>query len=181
MEKSTLSYKSQISLENKLKQLEDIIIHKQFILQAGQKLAEKLIINGLDDDALNLLKKIFCHDMSKLERYEFYGMAMFPGFKYDNSKPEKVIIIQEHWKRNSHHPEYWMDEFPNTMMNDEKIIVNFPDDTLLIMEMCCDWYARSLQLNNSVKEFYENHAKIRWNFSTDVDIKIRRYLDLLED
>lgn len=74
-----------VSLENKIKQLDDTMIHIGFVLQAGHKLARQLFSLGEDEKAMRLLQRILQHDQSKVEQNEFYGLAAYA---------EEMTIIQ---------------------------------------------------------------------------------------
>ncbi|MNV77870.1 hypothetical protein D3C71_1713280 [compost metagenome] len=50
---------------------------------------------------------------------------------------------------------------------------------LAIMEMCCDWYARSLQFGSNLLDFYESQKDKRWTFNDIHDNFIRKYISLL--
>lgn len=175
------------SLEDKLEQLNDIMTHVGFVVQAGHKLVKELFILGEDDDALQLLERILVHDTSKSYKDEFYGMSQYSKAVESLKDPNiskvndgKMVAIKLHWERNDHHPEYWTnDELPNNLTADDPLEV---DDMpkYAIMEMCCDWYSRSLQFGTNVMDFYNIRAKKRWNFTLNQQKMIEKYLELLQ-
>lgn len=177
-----------INLENKLEQLDDIMIHIGFVMKAGHKLCRKLMIAGEEDKAIGLLQRILVHDFSKSLVDEFYGMAEFShdvsALKNPNSNhvgSGKMKAIKLHWTRNDHHPEYWTITIPDTLTNSTPIPIDENMLDLAIAEMCCDWYARSIQFGTDVMEFYEIKSKVRWKFTENQDKLIKKYLSMLQE
>ena len=162
-----------VSLENKLKQLNDIAEHKKIVFDIGYKLSKKIMETDQDELALNLMKRISLHDLSKLEKDEFYGMAKFVDDmdSLKNSKSSisenKQNIINLHWERNEHHPEYWID-------------INQMTD-LDIMELTIDWFARSIQFGTDMLEFLEQRQKDRFHFPQEIYDKIVKYYYMLKE
>lgn len=160
-----------ISLTNKIKQLQDIGEHKIFVIKCCNLLAQYLLENGREKDALDIMKRGFSHDMSKLSEQEFYGMAEFADDmkSLKNSKekisPEKEFIINIHRDNNKHHPEYWD---------------NINDMTELdIMELACDWCARSEQFGTDVIEFLETRQETQFHFPKEIYNNIETYLKII--
>ena len=150
-----------------------LIAHKVRVYNEGKKI-------GLS------LKRRLMHDMSKLRPSEFFR---FVEIKYgptpkNNGAYYKTYykVLALHYSRNKHHPEYWMDKIPDSLYanSDKPVKVNMEDE-IDIMEMCCDWYARSLQFNTNVMEFYHNHSKLRWVFSLRTSALIEKYLTLFRN
>jgi hypothetical protein len=162
-----ISINKNVKLEDKLVQLEDIYSHKKLVFDTCYILSKKLIEGGQDELGLELMKRAFLHDFSKLEDDEFYGMAAFANDKDALKDPKKKVssdkqlAINLHWDRNEHHPEYWTD-------------INQMTD-LDIMELVCDWYARSLQFGTDFLEFLEQRQKDRFHFPQDIYDKIKKY------
>jgi hypothetical protein len=50
-----------------------------------------------------------------------------------------------------------------------------------IIEMVCDWAARSEQYNNSLTEFAERVQRDRFHFNDEMYAKIRAYCNVLVD
>lgn len=170
--KRLIADKNNIPLENKIKQLEDIFEHKQYLLTCCYKLSKYLLTNGNDQDSLELMKRAFTHDISKLQPDEFYGMAEFVN-DMDALKDPKAQIterkqkaIQLHWDRNDHHPEYW------------KKLEKTSD--LAIMELACDWQARSLQFGTNSIDFLIERQESRFHFPQEIYDKIEKYLKILQ-
>lgn len=177
-----------INLENKLEQLDDIMNHVGFVIQAGHKLSRKLMIAGEEDKAVSLLQRILVHDFSKSLVDEFYGMAKFsndtaalkdPNVKH--ASDGKMEAIKLHWSRNDHHPEFWTTVMPNTLTHSEPIEISSEMLELSIAEMCCDWYARSIQFKTDVMEFYKIKSKDRWKFTEEHDKLIVKFLSMLQE
>lgn len=152
-------------------QLNDLMIHKQYIISSGLILVNYLYNNNQKDLAIELVKRISVHDNSKLESEELnsliqipYDLSIFKNpkeFLSDNSKE----FIKMHWEHNSHHPEHYK---------------NFSDMTELdIMEMVCDWYARSKQFNTDFLSFVKERQKNRFHFSEKQFEKIFNYCLIL--
>ena len=162
-----------VSLENKLTQLDDIYNHKQLVIETGFKLVKYLMKNNQDELALKLSKRLFVHDLSKIKEDEFYGMAKFADDVDALKDPKKQVesdkqlAINLHWERNSHHPEYWID-------------LNQMED-LDIMELAADWYARSEQFGTNMLEFLEIRNKDRFHFPQDIYDKIVGYYYIIKE
>jgi len=162
-----------VSIENKLIQLTDICEHKILLFETCYNLSKKLMESGQDELALNLLKRGFLHDMSKLNDDEFYGMAAFAKDKGALKDPKQKVTsdkqqaINLHWNRNEHHPEYWTD-------------INQMED-LDIMELTCDWYARSSQFGTDMLDFLKQRQEDRFHFPQDIYDKIEKYYNILNE
>jgi hypothetical protein len=128
--------------------------------------------NDRHQDALELAKRCSCHDNSKLDNDEINNFIQLPrefckGKKYNNYlTPDKKKLLEVHWSKNRHHPEFFTDYH---MMND-----------IDIMEMCCDWYARSLQFETKFIDFVINRQKERFQFDDDFFDKVMFYCDILD-
>lgn len=68
---------------------------------------------------------------------------------------------------------------PNSLLDETPLAISEEMPELAIAEMCCDWYARSMQYNTNVWEFYHIRTKNRWKFSEQQIIWIEKYLELL--
>ena len=162
-----------ISLENKLIQLDDIFNHKKIVTDICFELVKYFMKNGNDDLALQLSRRAFTHDLSKINEDEFYGMAKFAtdtDALQDANKQltsDKQLAINLHWDRNSHHPEYWTDINQITELD--------------IIELACDWQSRSLQFGTDSLEFLKVRQENRFHFPQDVYDKIEYYLKLINE
>lgn len=143
---------------NKLsKQLNDTLIHRQYVMRSGTYLAKYLIYKKRDVDAIRLLLRCSEHDLSKLRNLdEFLALASIVdcigGMKDISHKltNDEKDAIKLHWKNNSHHPEHY--DSVNDMSE------------LDIMEMACDCHARSKQYNTDLLEFIKVQQELRFHF-----------------
>lgn len=152
-------------------QIEDTIIHKQYVLQSALKMFHYLCSIGQEELGLKLLKRAAVHDNSKLEGHELKLMSRlwdkkeaFTDAQYTLSERQKEII-QEHWKKNRHHPEYFEDYSEMTELD--------------ILEMVCDWHARSSQYHTDLMEFAITRQENRFHFNEEMYEKIIRYCNIL--
>jgi hypothetical protein len=76
-------------------------------------------------------------------------------------------IIEMHWENNRHHPEHFEDIVSMTELD--------------IVEMCCDWYARSLQYGTDFIEFIKTRQETRFHFPEDMFNEILKYCIILEE
>lgn len=154
-------------------QLKDFAIHKKFILESGLILIDYLNKKDEDKLAFGLLKRLSIHDNSKIEDEEFYMLCQIPynttSFTNANSGLNDITkkSIELHWKHNSHHPEY----FKNVEDMSE----------LDIMEMCCDWHARSQQYKTDFLSFVKTRQENRFHFPEKMFKKIWNYCLILEN
>jgi hypothetical protein len=135
------------------------------------KMIDYLYQSNRYDDALELARRCSMHDHSKFEMDEVeMFIKMLDGS--DGSNPNGILteeqreLIEMHWKRNRHHPEFFSD---CNRMNE-----------IDILEMVCDWYARSLQFGSSYFEFVDDIASQRFGFSDEMLEKIISYCKILD-
>lgn len=152
-------------------QIEDTIIHKKYVLDSALKMFHYLCAQGKDELGLELLKRATVHDNSKLEDDELFLLSRvsdrheaFTDPQYTLNDKQKAMI-QEHWKRNPHHPEYYED---SSQMSE-----------LDILEMVCDWYARSMQYGTDLLEFARTRQENRFHFNKEMYKKVIRYCKIL--
>lgn len=109
--------------------------------------------------ALRLVYLGRIHDASKLEFFEFTHLH--------KGAPLFDVALNQHRKKNAHHPEYW----PS--------IHHMPDEYLA--EMVCDCVARAQEFGTDAKVWFEQEATVKYNFSMDDDCgkKITYYLNSL--
>ena len=132
------------------RQLNDTLLHRQYVMRSGTYLSKYLIYKKRDLDAVSLLLRGYVHDLSKLRNLdEFMALASIVddiGTMSDVSHEltdRQKEAIKLHWKNNSHHPEYY--ESSNGMSE------------LDIMEMACDCHARSKQYNTDLLDYIRNN------------------------
>jgi len=160
--------------EEELRQFEDTVIHKKYLLDSCFKLAKVFLENGDTVTALKLMYRASVHDISKFETEEFNLLKKISSdMSCMTNASEKLSELKEsaikvHWKNNSHHPEYWKDHGGVELM-----------DELDIMEMVCDWHSRSCQYGTNLMEFVMVRQTTRFNFPEDMFAKILKYVNLL--
>lgn len=146
------------------KMLDDVIEHKKYVLDVCHVFGKFLIKSGFCDIGLELIKRAIVHDNSKLDEDEFIRLVMilnsdecFKNADYELSDVE-ISAIKHHWEHNSHHPEYHKSYLDMTELD--------------IMEMVCDWFARSLQYGTNFLLFVTERQKDRFKFPEDMFIRI---------
>lgn len=155
----------------KKKYLEDTISHKKYFFDSAYKISIYFLENDNEKMALDILRRAFVHDYSKLSSKEFNSFLVFED--YNNSlrdasvlyKKEEEVFLKEHWKNNKHHPEYW--DNPSKMQEID------------IVEMVCDWHARSVEYGTDLKEFVKTRQHNRFQFSDEMYEKINKYIEIL--
>ena len=132
-------------------------------------LGERLISQGEIELGKQLVAHGFVHDASKFYGIEFEFMSPVPSPE-DPSKLKMKLAIQHHQKTNLHHPEAWSGG-----------IQDMPD--VYLAEFCCDVKARSQEFGTSLRQWIDEKATKKWNFSKDDDVykKVMKYVDLLCD
>lgn len=153
--------------------INDLIEHKKYVLESCKRMSKYLFKHGQPQLAKDLLRRAFVHDDSKLdddEMEKFLELKIKDNpFKNANSllndyEKERISV---HWKKNRHHPEY----FDNVEDMEE----------LDILEMVCDWFARSMQYNTDIIEFAMTRQKNRFKFPDYMFNKILLYCQILKD
>lgn len=154
------------------KHITDTLTHKQYFTKACLKMLDYLYSCDRYEDALELAKRCSMHDHSKLEMDEVKYFVELLSEEDENHTPNGRLtdkqkkLIELHWKRNRHHPEFFSD---CNKMSDIDII-----------EMVCDWAARSEQYNNSLIEFAHRIQSERFHFSNERFDDILKYCSVLE-
>jgi len=166
-----------------LTQMEDILSHRKAVQHVADHLIHFYLNNNEVGLALAIGKRAAEHDASKFEKDEYLGMCSDTrtiaqmgdddkGVKIDPWKamgPEKRKAVRLHYQRNRHHPEH----FPGNRYETDMTQLD-------VIEMCIDWYARSIQFNNNPIEFLEIVRNDRYNFSDAFYAKVKSCLELIE-
>lgn len=146
-----------IPFENLVHQMQDTLVHKYYVLRSCAKMATYLESIQKNIEAILLMRRAFVHDISKLNQDEFYGLATFAfdvasmtNKEIKRPSEEKLIPISLHWSRNSHHPEFH-----------EKVLNMSQLD---MIEMTCDWHARSSQFKTDLLEWAKDKFLPRFKF-----------------
>lgn len=152
---------------------EDTIKHKKLVLDNCLLMANYLLDSNKITLATELLKRGCEHDNSKFDTVEFRKLSQILKGRecFTNAAtqltPEEAKAIKEHWKKNRHHPEYF-DTFSEMSELD-------------MLEMVCDWFARSLQYGTDFIPFIEERQLNRFHFEQKQFDKILKYCRILED
>lgn len=161
--------------ENKnkiLNHISETMLHKSYVIRASLKMSDYLISNGEDNLAILLLQRANIHDNSKLVGPELELLANLSGNQKAFINPEVQLseyekgIIEKHWENNRHHPEHF-EEVSNMSELD-------------IIEMVCDWYARSMQYNTDFLSFVKSRQDSRFHFPKEMFQKILKYCEILD-
>lgn len=151
----------------------DTLIHKEYVEKSCEKLALYLDRTGAVEHAKMLRERAKIHDNSKIScEDELSALARIINDKStlrDSTKQLSQIrqdAIKLHWKHNTHHPEHF--KSPTDMSR------------LDIMEMCCDWHARSAQYETDFLEFVKKRQKDRFHFPVWMFEEIWYYCEILD-
>lgn len=154
------------------KMFRDTIIHKCYIVNSCEKLARYLENEGATEHARMLRERGKVHDDSKIScEDELHALSRIindQSTMYDATKqlsPIQKDAIKLHWKHNSHHPEFF-----NTHEDMKRID---------IMEMCCDWYARSMQKGTDFMKYVKTAQETRFKFPDWMYAEILHYCEVL--
>ena len=149
-----------INADKLSKQLNDTLIHRQYVMRSGTYLAKYLIFKRRDVDAIRLLLRCSEHDLSKLRNLdEFLALASIVDEIDSMTNISHTLTtnqrdaIKLHWQNNSHHPEHYASA--NDMSD------------LDLMEMACDCHARSKQYGTDLLEFIRIQQDIRFHFDKE--------------
>lgn len=162
--------------ENVKRHISDTITHKGLFIQSCSKMLDYLYECDRYEDALELARRCLVHDNSKLENDELEQFIQLPLEDQDRKGTKQPLtdkqrkLIELHWSRNRHHPEYFTN--PNEMSEID------------ILEMICDWYARNMQfgLSNNESDFINyvmNVQQARFEFGEPLFEKILCYCKIL--
>lgn len=149
----------------------ETMVHKSFVIQACLKMSKYLISEGKKDLAMLLLKRANIHDNSKLVGPELELLSSLYGSQDAFTNPKVQLsenerkIIEKHWENNRHHPEH----FDNVEKMTE----------LDIIEMVCDWYARSCQYKTDFLEFVKSRQENRFHFPSKMFEKVYNYCEII--
>lgn len=154
-----------------IEHIQDTLIHKQLVIESGLILIKYLEKHGREDDATQLARRCVRHDNSKLESDEMKQFLKLPAEKENMKDARKEMpnevkrLVEMHWKHNRHHPEFFEDYHDMTDVD--------------IMEMVCDWHARSAQFNTNFMDFIITRQQNRFNFDEEFFRKVLDYCEIL--
>lgn len=152
-----------------LEHIIETMTHKGFVIKACLKMANILISEGNEELAAFLLQRANIHDNSKLVGPELELLAELYGNQESFINPQVQLsanqreIIEKHWENNRHHPEHF------------KSIEDMSE--LDIIEMVCDWYARSMQYGTDFIDFIKTRQETRFHFPEPIFKKILTYCE----
>lgn len=150
----------------------DTMIHKEYVIKSCKKLSNYLEKQGAIIHSKMLMERAEVHDNSKTTcQDELHALSRIINDKtslMDSSiqlSPIKLDAVKLHWKHNSHHPEHY----------DSPIDMSKLD----IMEMCCDWHARSMQYGTDFLKFVSDRQRDRFHFPDWMYSEIWHYCQIL--
>ncbi len=144
--------------------LDRLLRHIENVKDGCIILAGRLLENGEDEFAKQLIANGYVHDNSKFSGIEW-------EYLHDDmkeSETEKFLLAaKQHVKTNQHHPEYWAG------------IENMP--RIYVAEMVCDWRARSSEFGSDIWEWVKEKAMKKFDFSCQQKVykEIKEFLSLL--
>ena len=155
---------------------EDTILHKKIVMDTCLLLSEYLMQHKKFELGTQILKRGCDHDNSKFDTEEFRKLSNILKAEskeaFTNASiqlsPDERKAIEYHWKHNRHHPEFF--ENPSEEMGE-----------LDIMEMVCDWFARSLQFGTDFIPFIMERQENRFKFTDKCFSKILKYCYLIQN
>lgn len=158
---------------NKLKSMaEDTTIHKKLVMDNCLIMFKYLADNDQLELGIELLRRGASHDNSKFESGEFESLADILESRDCFTNADATLseyetkAIERHWRENRHHPEYFASN--NNM------------GLLDIIEMVCDWFARSIQYNTDFIPFVTERQQKRFKFREDKFEQILKYCYLIQ-
>lgn len=153
--------------EKTLEKIRGITRHIRNVEDNCVLLAEKLLVRGEIDLAKNLVANGMVHDVSKFFGIEWEYLSL-ENLSEEGAKLKMKLAIHHHNSTNKHHPEAW----PGG-------IKEMPD--VYIAEFCCDIKSRSEEFGTSLRDWIDETATKKWNFTKEDDIykKIMGFVDLL--
>lgn len=152
---------------------EDTTVHKKLVMDNCLLMFNYLTEHDKLQLGIDILKRGAVHDNSKYNADEFKSLASILDSKKcftdaDSMLSEREIkAIEQHWKKNRHHPEYFEDKSEMTELD--------------MIEMVCDWFARSIQYGTDFLPFVKERQKNRFKFKKSQFEIIFNYCKLLEE
>ncbi len=152
-------------IESVLERVDKIVQHIRRVQDNCILLGEKLIEGGEIDLGRQLIQRGLLHDSSKFDVVEFEHLNMD-----DVEDARFKIALKQHQTKNAHHPEFHLGGIKE--MNE-----------LDLAEFTCDVLARSQQMGTNIKEWLDETALEKYNFTKNSNVykSIKRYLQFLID
>ena len=147
--------------------------HPLYLVEKScKKLAHYLTEIGAVEHSKSLLKRSVLHDNSKFTNEEelrsFAEIINDQQSLKDYSKslsPLSKEYLKLHYKNNSHHPEHFSSPADMSKLD--------------VMEMVCDWHARSVQYGTDLLKFVNESHIPRFKFPKWMIPEILHYCDVL--
>lgn len=150
-----------------LRKVDTLYRHIEEVQRNCRLLGERLIEQGQDAMAVQLVKNGLVHDESKFEGIEWDYLLIEAVTPEDKLKLQ--MAVSHHNRKNYHHPEAWQG------------IKNMPD--VFLAELVCDWKARSSEFGSSLMDWINNGAAQRFGYTKRDKVykQIIKYTKLLLD
>ena len=153
-------------MNDPLPKLEKLTKHIHHVQESVAILAKHYIVAGQANLGVALLQNAARHDNSKYSGIELRYLVL------DETDNDELIrlAVDHHNKTNTHHPEAWVGG-----------IKEMPD--LFIMEMVCDWKARSTEFGTDLRGWITESATDKFGFKKGDRVfkNIQRYLKIILD
>lgn len=147
------------------------MIHKELVLGSCWKMAQYFLSIGEREKALEIIMRGWLHDNSKFTNEELEKLTQINddhvAMRHAGSQlPEHMrAYLSLHYQNNTHHPEHWDDVSQMSEMD--------------VVEMCCDWHARSTQFGTDLIEFAKTRQEIRFHFPPSMFERILELCQIL--
>jgi len=154
-------------MSDTLKKVDALYRHIEEVQRNCRLLGERLIEQGHEELGVQLIRNALIHDQSKFSGIEWDYLMVDAETAED--KQNLALAVKHHNRTNFHHPEAWLG------------IHNMP--SVYIAEMVCDWKARSSEFGSSLKDWIDNGAAERFQYTKREKVykEIMTYTKLLLD
>lgn len=157
--------------QKKVDILLDTVLHKELVLSSCWKMANFFLSQKELDWAIEIVQRGWLHDNSKFTDEEIELLANVDDNKASMRDAGKLLsdemkeFLKLHYKNNTHHPEHWED------------VSQMPE--MDVVEMCCDWHARSVQYGTDLLAFARTRQECRFHFPQEMFERILFYCNIL--
>lgn len=149
----------------------DTMFHKDLVLRSAWKMAMYFLDNNQHEKAIEIIKRGWVHDNSKFTQDELKQLVCIndnhASMRHAGSQlPEHMkAYLALHYQHNTHHPEHWED------------VSQMPE--MDVVEMVCDWHARSTQFGTDLIEFAKTRQENRFRFPPAMFERILDFCQIL--